>query len=246
MIKDFLIESNLSVAKFWNLHWQKNQNQNIMITKSEEYALLKKYLVNKKMKILDVGCGLGHWVEQLNAQYANTQGCELSKSLIQKINRKIKKKATFVADIRNPKTVNKEYDLIFSWGAFEHFESGPGDCLRGCKKILAKDGVLIFSVPYQNWRLTIQKCIFKSKKYKKAKFYQYRFTKDEIYQELANLDLEPLEFRPIHSVEGLKRFLHHYGKVQYDSFLNKSLSRILAPISGTIFCHMVFVACKSK
>lgn len=241
MIKDFLKLPKLDQKKYWSNHWEKHNLKNEKIKKSIEWKYLIKLARQTRSKILDVGCGNGSWVFALRKAGFKCFGSELASKHVTKLNRIACGKIFFREDIRKP-FIKYKYDLIFSWGAFEHFEDGPKLCLQGCFKKLKPNGILIFSVPYVNFRILCEKYFTqKNSAPCKMSFYQYRFSKNEIIQEVANIGFSNIHVTPIHSYEGLKRFLHYHNFAEYNRFFNKLIARLLDPIIGRFFCHMILV-----
>ena len=86
--------------------------------------LIKKYILNDKSKILDVGCGKGFLVYELSKllNSKNVCGVDISKYSINKAPKEIKKNL-FVKDIRKNLRYRKNYfDLILSINLIHNFE----------------------------------------------------------------------------------------------------------------------------
>jgi SAM-dependent methyltransferase len=144
-------------------------------------------------------------------------------------------------DIRDTGMEDNTFDACFSWGVFEHFEDGPGDCLREAFRILKPGGLLFASVPFDNWRMSTKGTFAKpADANSKERFYQYRFTRAEWAREMtkAGFTVEALE--PIHKRQGVLRCLHHEFLFPYEWLFTRGLSTALAPfLPGAWIAHML-------
>jgi len=107
----------------------------------------------KNSKILEAGCGFGHWVFWLAEQGYETVGVDLAEKTIAtakkyaKINNKTNCK--FIeADIRQLPIKDNYFDCIFSFGVIEHFRN-PEPILKEFKRVLKPNGRIFLSMPNQ-------------------------------------------------------------------------------------------------
>ncbi len=122
-----------------NYHWWCLGRKEII------HFLLKKYVKNKRNKILDIGCGTGGMLEMLK-EFGDVKGVDVSTDAI-KFSRKYFKNAIFKGRLPNEIPFqNSSFDLISLLDVLEHTE----DDLKSLKKVydLLKDkGVLVLTVP---------------------------------------------------------------------------------------------------
>ncbi|MSO55880.1 MAG: methyltransferase domain-containing protein [Acidobacteria bacterium] len=105
----------------------------------------------------------------------------------------------------------------FSWGAFEHFENGLGDCLAEACRILRPDGWLFISVPFDNWRHILRDSrplerwhegFDPEAGYRQThRFYQWRLTRPELRRELELHGFRTEIVTPISKLQGVGRWL---------------------------------------
>ncbi len=208
------------VEKFWTERWDSfdRKIKTESITKREEYRIIKPFLKNIPVRgrILDAGCGMGEWTVFLADQGYDAVGLDISEKTILRLKELLPDYQFIHGDIRKTFFENDSFDACISWGVFEHYENGMGDCLKEVNRILKPNGWLFMSVPYQNWRHILRDALEfhnRSNRYKKNsyiqphRFYQWRFTKGEIYQELELRGFRVKWINPIHKPEGVGRFL---------------------------------------
>lgn len=103
-------------------------------------------IINKKAKILDVGCGDGCgllWFK--NNFYYNVYGCDID---FEKVSRA--KKAGFpisVIDMHNIPFTNNKFDVIYASHVLEHAHD-PITVIYEFHRILKSEGILIIVVPF--------------------------------------------------------------------------------------------------
>lgn len=91
--------------------------------KSVAKKIIKKYKLNSKSKVLDIGCGKGYLVKELSSALnsKNVYGLDISRYAINK-SPKIIKKNLKVFDARKKIDFNKKFDLVISINLIHNFE----------------------------------------------------------------------------------------------------------------------------
>jgi ubiquinone/menaquinone biosynthesis C-methylase UbiE len=122
-------------------------------TENEVAWMIKEYLTNPEMKILDVGCGTGrHAINLATKGYKNITGIDLSPSLIRAAKRVAREKEVLVdfrvCDAREL-PFNNEFDaaLCLCEGAFGLLENDAENykVLKAIHRSLKKNGVFILT-----------------------------------------------------------------------------------------------------
>lgn len=179
----------------------------------EEFNEFKKYfskIKNKKIKILDIGCGNGRLINFLDELNLNYEYFGIDNSVEQIKNAKKnfinKKNINFLeADILNIPFNNNEFDFIFCIAIFHHLPSieNKNNALRETRRVL-KNGGLIFMT---NWNLFQKKYLVNTLRHFKHNFipwknnngevlanrYYYAFTKKELENIFEKNNFEILE-----------------------------------------------------
>lgn len=104
--------------------------------------------IDKNMKLLEVGCGYGFFVEHLKSKGYNIEGIEIGNS---RREYGIKELGCEIFDINLlsediPMSQNEKYDIIFLFHVLEHI-SEPEKFLKNIRKMLKTEGTLIIEVP---------------------------------------------------------------------------------------------------
>lgn len=127
-------------------------NMDIMKAKSSidvkrRYRMFKDK-INKDMKLLEIGCGYGFFVEYLKNEGYDIDGFEIS-NVRREYGTKTLGCKIYDINLLSEDSLNfhkEEYDVIFMFHVLEHI-SEPEKFLRNVKKILKKEGTLIIEVP---------------------------------------------------------------------------------------------------
>ena len=209
------------VERYWTDVW-KNHDQPpdlSALARREEYRIIRPFLAKlpKGSRVLDAGCGLGEWTIFLAQQGFTCVGLDLSADVIDKLRAQFPANEFVRGDIRQTGFEAGSFDACFSWGAFEHFENGLGDCLTEAQRILRPGGWLFISVPFQNWRHILRDARppdrwdegFDAKNGygQPRRFYQWRFTRPELQRELELHGFRAESVSPINKLSGVGRWL---------------------------------------
>src|SRR3954470_4702792 len=115
------------------------------IRRSPEWTLIRRH-VPAGARVLDAGCGNGAWVEALASRY-DSEGCDYSERMVQQLREGFPERRWTRADIRALPYEEGRFGGIVSWGVIEHDPAGPDAALKEFHRVLAKDGVIVVTVP---------------------------------------------------------------------------------------------------
>lgn len=150
MVKtDFLFNKNYH--KYWKSTVLKSIDGTVIAGVNEVNYFLKKVKINKKHKILDLGCSIGRMFECLS-KYSNfIYGCDIDKFAISEAKKKnyIKVKKNSAENITFPKSF---FDVVFCWAVFDIVNQY--NSLKSIYKVLKKDGLVIITGKNDNYLIT--------------------------------------------------------------------------------------------
>lgn len=120
----------------------------LSIRMKKVFTLLKNISLNRK-KILDVGCGGGHYMEYFIKMGGKTTGIDSSPKMIALANKYLKKKgyekfSLYKADSRKIPFSNGSFDLIIAIGTLEYL-SNPEMAIAEINRVLKPGGYAVFS-----------------------------------------------------------------------------------------------------
>lgn len=104
-------------------------------------------LIPKGSKVLDIGCSSGNFGEILiNKKQCIVDGLELDKKDAAVAKTKLRKVRAINVETDSLDDLDSDYDVIYFGDVIEHLVH-PAAALKRVKKLLNKNGVVIFSVP---------------------------------------------------------------------------------------------------
>ena len=242
------------VADFWSQRWDSVEHipEASLVAKREEYKVIAPFLqqLTSGSKVLDGGCGLGEWTVFLGKSGFEPIGLDLSQSTIHRLRKLFPGQEFICGDIRKTSFQDDTFDAYLSWGTFEHFENGLGECIKEAYRILKPGGMLFASVPYQNWRHILRDSRplrqwdrpYSSHKDKTVplRFYQWRLTIPEFEHELSMWGFRCLKIQSIGQLQGLSRALVCDLKIPPGSLRDRVAKRLLPRIiPARWIAHMI-------
>jgi len=150
---DYLaMESKITVQKYW-----KTRLFNEVLKEIEECLNGNK---GKKLKLLDLGCGSGHYASYIQKNFENIEvtAADANESCLEFLRNMNKDVKCFRLDCNNPKDFEKfdtKFDIVILIEVIEHLEK-PKQVIENIKRILSKNGILIIATPNSNilWKIT--------------------------------------------------------------------------------------------
>ena len=209
------------VERYWAAKWKDRSAppDTAAVASSEEYSVIRPYVdaFGPRTRILDGGCGLGEWTVFLAQRGFDAVGIDISEDVVAKLKAWFSGYQFERADLRRTAFSDESFDAYLSWGTFEHFEEGLGECLIEARRILRRGAWLFISVPFDNWRLILRDARPLERWDEQFdpetgysgdhRFYQWRLTRAELRRELELRGFDVERITPIHKMTGVGRWL---------------------------------------
>lgn len=207
MLKMFLNQDHAGdEPDFWEANWAASQFEESVRFCSVDplRPLFEKYLRPDSL-MLEGGCGMGHYIAYFAALGHRIVGLDFALTALKTLHIRQPTVDLVGGDVSNMPFPDKTFDLYYSGGVVEHFESGAEESLREARRVLKEDGVLLISVPYYN-PLRRMLTPFKKDEWRRVgrseagngsidgkKFFQYAYRINEFKKMLADAGLETIK-----------------------------------------------------
>lgn len=126
---------------------------------NERVKEVKKYL-NKKKRVLDIGCSAGHFLYSIKNNVKECIGIEYNEKNAEFVNKKLGIKV-YTEPVEKTDIPKKYFDVIFCFQTLEHIDD-PLKFLKTIKEYLKDDGIIYIKVPNV---LEATLSIYKNKEY---------------------------------------------------------------------------------
>ena len=113
-----------------------------------EFKETLKFFYNKKVKILEIGCGEGYFLNLAKKKGFDVFGIDFNKKAIKVAKEKfgVEKVYPYTLEEFMEKFPNEKFDIVCFFHLLEHLED-PLNFMKNIKKILKEDGYIVFSLP---------------------------------------------------------------------------------------------------
>jgi SAM-dependent methyltransferase len=163
--------------------------------------------VEPRSRILEAGCGLGHFTVAADALGYKAEGLDWSDQTIGRLRQIFPAIAWHVGDVRHLPFSTGRFDAIYSPGVCEHFEEGPQQVLAETHRVLKRGGIAVISTPCFNaWMQRRAAQIIDPAVPAEARFHEYAFTTDGMAGLLQRLGFEVLQIRPYGAIDTVTRY----------------------------------------
>jgi SAM-dependent methyltransferase len=161
--------------------------------------------VEPNARVLEAGCGLGHFTVAAHARGFRAEGLDWSEKTIARCRQLFPDIPWHLGDVRRLEFEDGAFDAVYSPGVCEHFEEGPTRILSETRRVLRTGGIAVVSTPCFNGWLQARSARFAARE-QNGEFYQYAFTPEGMSRLLELLGFDVLQLRPYGAIQTMATF----------------------------------------
>ncbi|HQO09420.1 MAG TPA: class I SAM-dependent methyltransferase [Clostridiales bacterium] len=207
---------------------EKNQKERFRDQINKVLKMLEPSVEKDKIKILDIGSGLGFFLDVCDEEGIYCEGCDINEKAVQYANRNRVKTRLGTADAYYE---DNSFDIIFALNLIEHIPH-PKEFITQCRRILKPGGLLVLETPIQESLFHIIARAgdyltgFKMNNYGiNTNGHIYKFC-GKTFEKIAGSGFEIIHKQKIGSP--LKEIM---GKTTYMSFKNRIVLKAVLPVA---------------
>ncbi|EKE16384.1 MAG: S-adenosylmethionine (SAM)-dependent methyltransferase [uncultured bacterium] len=221
-----IIEGGSPTPEFWDEQSIiKELKKHIESARNERFVsnITAKFIKpDKTKKILEGGCGRGHFVYSLKYNGYDAYGVDFAKETIKKINLVMPDLKVNIGDVRHLDFPDNFFDGYWSLGVIEHFFEGYDEILSEMKRVIKKNGYLFLTFPHMSFLRKLKMKMglyppFNANVFDMNLFYHFALDPAKVKSDLEKLGFRMVYSRQLEGIKGLKDEI---------SILNKPLQKI--------------------
>lgn len=224
-----------SSVELWEENWRSVKlNLGLQFCRIDPLRpLFTKYAKSGSL-MLEGGCGVGQYVTFYTHKGVKVIGIDFAQKALKRLNSEVSGLMLCAGNVAALPFQDESFDVYYSGGVVEHFESGADDSLFEAYRVLKKDGVLLISVPYfsplRRMLLPFKKDVWRSvdkseteiKTENGLKFFQYAYRPGEFSKKLEEAGFEIVKKQGFAVLWGLSEINLKGGKSEIETSPNKS------------------------
>ena len=217
-----------NVQEQWNEVWKVDNIERNMakLDYPEYWDVFDKY-IQKDVKLLEAGCGLGKWMNYFHTRGYDITGIDYSQVAVDELKKYNSDFKVELGDITNIPFKDETFDVYLSFGVLEHLEqdSDLHKAISEIHRVLKKSGIAIITIPYLNFaNLKYALNNHKHFRHREKNFFEYNYTIREFLKHFDKKKFEVMELVPENVPLILKRkkkYLAEHIEHQFNTNLNE-------------------------
>jgi len=235
---------------FWEENWAASHfEESLQFMAVDPLRPVFEEYLRPDSKMLEGGCGMGNYVAYYAARGYDVTGLDFAQRALTTLHIRQPNLKLVGGDVSNMPFPDKAFDLYYSGGVVEHFESGATESLREARRVLKDDGILLISVPYYNplrkiirpfrkeyWR-SVMESKTEAERIEGKKFFQYAYTKGEFKKMLSEAGLETIKTQGYAVLWGIREipFFDRNAESEVPPYQSKAVRTEPAYVDVTAF-----------
>jgi SAM-dependent methyltransferase len=185
--------------ELWEENWETTDfAEALRFCESDPLAHLFNKYARAGSVMLEGGCGMGQYVAFQTSRGVRVVGLDFAQSSLHRLHSREPKLALCAGDVAALPFGDETFDLYYSGGVVEHFESGPEPALLEARRVLRPNGVFLVSVPYFNllrrvllpfrdsWKRVRRERVDEKRAANGIEFFQYVYGRRDFEQRLRD------------------------------------------------------------
>ncbi len=195
---------------FWDSHWDlADLRESIERGKNSAFILkrLRKYIPDKKGRVLEGGCGQGQIVYCMHVHGYESVGVDFAEKAVARTKELFPALDVRVGDVRDLPFPDDYFLGYWSLGVIEHFQEGYDAILKEMKRVLVNGGFLFLGFPYMSFLRKFKARLGRYRPFtgeKMEDFYQYVLDEGAVTRELGSYGFKLIEKKPYSGLKGFK------------------------------------------
>jgi SAM-dependent methyltransferase len=149
MLKMYHRREHAGDSGFWDETWSDGQlDEAIRFCDVDPLRPLFERYAPSGTRLLEGGCGRGQYVVYYASKGVRIIGLDFATEALGRLKARLPEARLCLGDVSVLPFREASFDVYYSGGVVEHFESGPLPALREAHRVIRPEGVFLVSVPY--------------------------------------------------------------------------------------------------